>query len=97
MHAVSFNKGCYIGQEIVERIRAQGRINKKIVRVEADAAAPLAPGTKLTAEGAEAGEITSSVWSPRFGKVVGLAFVRAQHVENATTLQAGDVSVRVVA
>jgi folate-binding protein YgfZ len=34
MHAVSFNKGCYLGQEIVERVRSQGHVNKKLVRLE---------------------------------------------------------------
>ena len=38
MHAVSFTKGCYLGQEIVERIRAQGHVNKKLVRLEIDTA-----------------------------------------------------------
>lgn len=81
MQAVSFNKGCYIGQEIVERIRAQGHVNKKLVRVEFDAAASPAPGTKLTAGGADAGEVTSSVVSPESAKVVALAIVRAQFAE----------------
>ena len=40
MHAVSFTKGCYLGQEIVERIRAQGQVNKKLVRMELEGAEP---------------------------------------------------------
>jgi tRNA-modifying protein YgfZ len=89
MHAVSFNKGCYLGQEIVERIRAQGHVNKKLMRVEIDGAEPPAPGTKLTADGAEAGEITSAVYSPELGKVVALAYVRTPRAIPATQLQAG--------
>ena len=76
MQAVSFNKGCYLGQEIVERIRAQGRVNKKLERVELEGAEPPAPGTRLTVDGRDA-EITSSVYSPHFGKVIALAYVRA--------------------
>jgi aminomethyltransferase len=75
MHAVSFTKGCYLGQEIVERIRAQGHVNKKLVRLEIDGSEPAAPGAKLTVDGQEA-EITSSVYSPHFGKVIALAYVR---------------------
>jgi folate-binding protein YgfZ len=74
MHAVSFNKGCYLGQEIVERIRAQGRVNKKLTRVTLEGDVP-APGTKMTLDGAEA-EVMSAVMSPESGGVVALAYVR---------------------
>jgi aminomethyltransferase len=76
MQAVSFTKGCYLGQEIVERIRAQGRVNKKLERLELEGREPPAPGTRLTVEGRDA-EITSAVYSPHFGKVIALAYVRA--------------------
>jgi folate-binding protein YgfZ len=75
MQAISFTKGCYLGQEIVERIRAQGRVNKRLERLELDAAEPPAPGTKLQVDGRDA-EITSSVYSPHFDKVIALAYVR---------------------
>ena len=75
MHAVSFTKGCYVGQEIVERIRTQGHVNKKLVRLEIDGSKPATPGAKLMVDGQEA-EITSSVYSPHFGKVIALAYVR---------------------
>lgn len=75
MQAVSFYKGCYLGQEIVERIRAQGRVNKKLQRLELEGADPPAAGTKLQVGGHEA-EITSSVYSSKLGKIVALAYVR---------------------
>jgi len=86
MHAVSFNKGCYLGQEIVERIRAQGHVNRKLIRLHLDSAAPLAAGSKLTAGGADAGEITSSAYSPALGKTVALAYVRASYAEPGQAL-----------
>ena len=86
LHAVSFTKGCYLGQEIVERIRAQGHVNQKLVRLEIDGSEPAAPGARLTAGGAEAGEITSSVYSPHFGKVIALASVRAAHAVPGSAL-----------
>ena len=76
MQAISFQKGCYLGQEIVERIRAQGRVNKKLERLELKGAEPPAAGTKLQVDGREA-EITSSVYSPRLEKIIALAYVRA--------------------
>jgi folate-binding protein YgfZ len=51
MQAVSFNKGCYLGQEIVERIRALGHVNKQLERLELDGAQPPATGTKLQVNG----------------------------------------------
>lgn len=75
MHAVSFNKGCYIGQEIVERIRAMGHVNKKLMRVELEGDAIPDPGTKTAVNGNEA-EITSAAFSPEAGKVLALAYVR---------------------
>ncbi|HWC96560.1 MAG TPA: glycine cleavage T C-terminal barrel domain-containing protein [Candidatus Sulfopaludibacter sp.] len=95
MHAVSFTKGCYLGQEIVERIRAQGHVNKKLVRFEMDASEIPAAGTKLTAGDAEAGEITSSVYSSDSGKVLGMAYVRTPHANPATELLGGAARVLV--
>src|SRR5579859_386429 len=78
-HALNFNKGCYIGQEIVERIRSRGHVNRLLVGLRIDGAAPPAAGAKLTADGAEVGEITSAAFSPALGKVVALGYVRAQY------------------
>jgi folate-binding protein YgfZ len=95
MHAVSFNKGCYLGQEIVERIRAQGHVNKKLVRLELDGCEPAAPGTKLKAVDADAGEITSAVFSPELGKVAAMGYVRTAFTDAGTVLRAGEVEARV--
>lgn len=75
MHAVSFTKGCYLGQEIVERIRAMGRVHRRLERLELEGTEPLAAGSKVTVEGREA-EVTSSVYSSHLGKVIALAYVR---------------------
>jgi tRNA-modifying protein YgfZ len=96
MHAVSFNKGCYLGQEIVERIRARGHVNRSLVRVEIEAGVAPAAGAKLTAGGAEAGEITSAAVSPRRGKVMALAYLRVPHNASGTELRAGDAAARVL-
>jgi len=89
MHAVSFNKGCYLGQEIVERIRAMGHVNKRLVRIEIEAAEAPAPGSKLTSGGSEAGEVTSAVYSEEFGRAMGMAYVRTPHADAGSVLEAG--------
>jgi len=91
MHAVSFSKGCYLGQEIVERIRAQGHVNRKLVQLHLHSAEPVAAGVKLTAGVAEAGEITSSAYSPALGKAVALGYVRASYAAPGQALAAGDI------
>src|SRR5436190_13018503 len=89
-HALHFSKGCYIGQEIVERIRSRGHINRMLVGLRIDVGEAPAPGTKLTAvDGAEAGEITSAAFSPALGKVVALGYVRAQYGTSGVELKAG--------
>jgi aminomethyltransferase len=64
MHAVSFNKGCYLGQEIVERIRARGQVHRRLERLEYE------PGHKPEAQ------ITSEAFSPALGRMVSLGYVR---------------------
>jgi folate-binding protein YgfZ len=95
MHAVSFTKGCYLGQEIVERIRAQGHVNKKLVRLEVSGADGLAAGAKATSNGADAGEITSSTHSPETGNVAALAYIRTPFAAPGTELLIGERTARV--
>ena len=97
MHAVHFAKGCYLGQEIVERIRSRGHVNRVLAKLEIDGDARLPAGAKVSAGGAEAGAITSSAFSPALGKTVALAYLRAQYAGEATVLQAGDRPARVTA
>jgi folate-binding protein YgfZ len=87
--AVHFAKGCYLGQEIVERIRSRGHVNRMLVKLEIESAARLPAGAKIEAEGKECGEVTSSAFSPALGKTVALAYVRAQHAAAGTVLSAG--------
>ena len=56
--ALNFNKGCYVGQEIVERIRSRGAVHRKFTGFIADA--PVEPGSKILAGERQVGEITST-------------------------------------
>ena len=71
-HALHFSKGCYLGQEIVERVRSRGQIHRVLKPVTLEGQEPPAPGTKLE----NATEITSAAYSPALGKVVALGYVR---------------------
>src|SRR4051794_11703678 len=64
--ALHYNKGCYLGQEIVERIRSRGSVHRHLHSLEISGSLP-EPGTKLTLEGAEAGSITSATELPLAG------------------------------
>lgn len=59
MRALHFNKGCYLGQEIVERIRSRGNVHRHLRQLELEGPVPAA-GTELTLDGAPAGRITSA-------------------------------------
>lgn len=87
MHAVHFQKGCYLGQEIVERVRSRGHVNRTLMgfRFEGETAPP-AP-TPLTVDDKETGEVTSSVASA--DGVFGLAYVRGPHNKPGTMVTIG--------
>jgi aminomethyltransferase len=86
MQAVHFNKGCYLGQEIVERVRSRGHVNKLLAPLAIEAAEAPAPGTKVLAGDREAGEITSAAWSPRHNAVRALALLRAEFARPGSAL-----------
>lgn len=74
--AVSFRKGCYLGQETVARIDALGHVNKTLVRLRFDASEPPPPGTELIAGEVDVGRVTSAAFSPLEKAVVALGYVR---------------------
>jgi aminomethyltransferase len=91
--ALNFNKGCYIGQEIVERIRARGAVHRVFVGFEVEGTAPAA-GTKIQSEGKDVGEITSIAAQPLRGKRLGLGYLRREFLGTDKTLTAGEAEVK---
>ncbi len=65
--AISSNKGCYLGQETVERATARGALKKRLFGLRLERR--IEPGASLTLEGKEVGRATSPVISPRFGPI----------------------------
>lgn len=94
--AISYNKGCYLGQEIVERVRSRGQVHRLLRAIEIDMVNPPAPGQKLSASGAEVGEIVSAVYSPALETIVAFAYVRTPSADTGTMLTIGGFNARVV-
>jgi len=86
LNAVSFSKGCYLGQEIVERVRSRAQIHRVLRRLTIDSLEPPPAGTKLKSGDADSAEIASAVYSPTLGKVAALAYVRTQFAEPGTEM-----------
>jgi folate-binding protein YgfZ len=83
--AISYNKGCYVGQETVERIRSRGHVNRRLVGLQLPGDSLPAPGAKLSADGKEVGWITSAVESPSLG-CIALGYVRREYLASGTKL-----------
>jgi folate-binding protein YgfZ len=73
---ISYQKGCYIGQEVISRIKSAGKLNKRLVRLRIDATLPTADLKLLAADGSEAGTFTSISPLPDGNIRAALAFVR---------------------
>lgn len=87
--AVSFQKGCYIGQEIIARIHFRGHVAKKLTGLILEATANAGDELK-SADGRNAGKITSVAFSPALEKNIALAFVRYDYLAEGTELKVND-------
>jgi folate-binding protein YgfZ len=87
--AVSYTKGCFLGQEpiVMARDRA-GHVNRAFLGLKVLDGGPLPAGTKLFRDGQEVGLVTSSCHSPRLGAPVALAYLKWKHQEPGTRMEA---------
>ena len=88
---IDYEKGCYIGQEVISRIKMSGQTNKRLCGLISLNNTPLQPGMKLvapSASGKEAGWITSATRSLRLGKEIALGYVKRGFNNPATNLEA---------
>ncbi len=96
--AVSFDKGCYLGQEVVCMLEMRGHVKRKLAPVLVDAAdAPAAGAEVKDATGAVIGSVTSGAPSARLGRAVALAMLKRAQAEPGTALQIAGAGGRVVA
>lgn len=83
--AISFRKGCYIGQEIVARIDARGHANRGFTGFLFESGGDVpAPGTPVTADDKEIGRITSSALSLTLNRPIALGYIRREHAAPGT-------------
>jgi folate-binding protein YgfZ len=88
--ALNFIKGCYIGQEIVERIRSRGQLRRKFSGFEVHGPLP-APGSKIQVDGKDVGEITSAASLPWASgdRRVALGYIRREVATTGKMVDAG--------
>ena len=84
--AISFTKGCYLGQETVARIDAVGHVNRVLVGLKFLGTDIPPGGTELQAEGQTVGHVTSAAWSPRLDAPLALAYLRRNFAKPGTAL-----------
>jgi folate-binding protein YgfZ len=99
-HALNFSKGCYLGQEIVERIRSRGKVNRQFRQFALNGAQPPVLPIDLRNGDQSVGRITSttSLASAGLPQVLGLGFVRVEIVErNAEITYEGGVATALAA
>jgi folate-binding protein YgfZ len=93
---ISYVKGCYTGQEIVERVRSRGHVNRLRVLLKFEGAEPPPAGAVLLAEDKEVGNVTRTAYSPALGCAIGMGYVRREHSAPGTKLACANTSAEVI-
>jgi folate-binding protein YgfZ len=95
--AISFTKGCYVGQEVIIRVlhRGHGRVARRLVGLALDGTEAPAQGAAVSAGDRDVGRVTSAAFSPALQKPIALAYVHRDFVEAGTLLRVGAASARV--
>lgn len=85
--AVSFSKGCYLGQEVVTRIKDRGHVNKILTGLKLEGQSVPPPESVVFSQSRQVGLLTSAVYSPALGSALALATVSAGEAEPGKNLQ----------
>ncbi|MCE0484430.1 MAG: hypothetical protein LV479_09355 [Methylacidiphilales bacterium] len=93
--AISYSKGCYVGQETIARLKSVGHVNRTLVFLQSDTPSFPAAGTKVAQGEKEIGMVTSGGFSPRRGRGGALAYVPPQAAQAETKLRAGNLELTV--
>ena len=92
LEAISYTKGCYVGQETIARLKSVGHVNRTLVYLQSDSAVFPKPGNKLKHGETDVGIVTSSGFSPHLEKGIALGYVQRTVAAAGTALQADDVN-----
>ena len=103
---ISYNKGCYVGQEIIARIHFRGHVAKQLTGLILETpsqqaetrqvgSVPLSESELKTTDGKNAGRITSVTYSPRLQKMIALGYVRYDYLGEGTELFADGLTANV--
>jgi folate-binding protein YgfZ len=87
---ISYTKGCYTGQEIVERVRSRGQVNRARVALKFATTELPGPNTPLLVEGKEFGYVTRSAFSPARNAFIGMGYVRREKSAPQSVLDVGE-------
>ena len=95
--AISFTKGCYVGQEVIIRVlhRGHGRVARRLVGLTIDADRPPAAAAAIRSGDRDIGHITSSAWSPALKRPIALAYVHRDFVAPGTAVSVDGVNAEV--
>jgi folate-binding protein YgfZ len=93
---INYSKGCYTGQEIVERVRSRGHVNRVRGGVEFSGSAVPERGTKISVAGKEVGQVTRAAFSPAAGHPIGMAYLRREASAPGIALEYSGGSARVI-
>jgi len=85
---ISYQKGCYLGQEVIERMRARGVLPRKLVGVRYDAADAPPPNTPLVIDNQTVGRSMSATYTPTLQTPLALAYLKSAHAQPDTTVTA---------
>lgn len=93
---ISYTKGCYTGQEIVERVRSRGQVNRVRVSLWIEGAEGVAANAVLLAEGKEVGFVTRTGFSPGMNARIGMGYVRREKAGVGTKMEVAGATATVI-
>ena len=93
---ISYTKGCYTGQEIVERVRSRGQVNRVRAMFRLAASELPAAETPILFEGKEVGYVTRTAEAPKFQSNIAMGYIRREQSAPGTELHIGDAKATVI-
>lgn len=89
---ISYHKGCYLGQEVIERMRAHNVLARRLVGIVVETQSPPSRGAAIVRDGAEIGSLTSACWSETFSAPLALGYIKSAHASPGTAILVRDTS-----